>query len=123
MPLSRIKLPDALARRHLLEGKLDSAKALALARAYLEAGREVEAVDFIAAAAADGDSSGDANKALVELSETALVRGDAFLMRIVVRALGIEPSAETWQALADAATQAGRLRDAESAQRLATVGK
>lgn len=125
MPLSSLKLPDALARRHLLEGNLDSDKALALARTYLDAGREVEAIDFLAAAktAADGGSDSDAHKVLVELSEEALARGDAFLMRIVIRALGTEPSAQTWQALADAATEAGRPRDAETAQRLATVGQ
>ena len=112
--LAHIKLPDPLTRRHLLEGGLDPQKARSYAEAYLAAGREVEAVDFLAMA--EGHDELDA------LQQSALERGDVFLMRIASGALGVEPSSATWTALASAASAAGRERDAESAQRLATVG-
>jgi hypothetical protein len=115
-----MKLPDPLSRRHLLEGGLESAKALALARAYLEDGREIEAVDFLAAVGPDSNS--EAYEALSQLQAAALERGDVFLMRAASAALDEEPSAETWRAMAEAASGAGRLRDAETAERLATVG-
>jgi hypothetical protein len=113
-------LPDPLSRRHLLDGALEASKALALANQYLEEGREVEAVDFFAVAHAA--SSDEARAALVTLRDAALERGDVFLMRVSSRALGEEPAQEIWQAVADAATRGGRLKDAETAHRLATVG-
>ena len=48
--MATVKLPDALARRHLLEGGVDPAKALGIAEAYLEAERELEAIAFLRAA-------------------------------------------------------------------------
>ncbi len=119
--MARLKLPDPLSRRHLLEGRLDEAKALALARAYLDADREVEAIDFLSAAGGAGND--EAAGLLRELQAAALSRGDVFLMKAVSRALAEEPSNATWRALADAASAAGRLRDAETAARLATVGE
>ena len=118
--MASTKLPDPLARRHLLEGGLDPSKALELAKAYLEAGREVEAVDFLGAAFAE--SAEPARSELATLQEAAVERGDVFLMRAASRALDQEPSAARWQSLADAATRLGRARDAETALRLATVG-
>ena len=41
------RIPDPLKRRHLVEGDLDPAKALALAEAYLAEGRSQEAVAFL----------------------------------------------------------------------------
>ena len=122
--MAGLKLPDPLSRRHLLEGDLEPAKALALAKAYLEDGREVEAVDFLAAvlAAVGPDSNAEASEALCELQAAALERGDVFLMRAASTALDREPSAETWRALAEAASRAGRPQDVETAERLATVG-
>lgn len=111
--MARSKLPDPLARRHLLEGDLDAGKARAIGEAYLEFGREVEAVDFLA--------RGDATEALEGLWAAALERGDVFLMRAVTRALGADASAEEWTKLAEAAAAHGRERDAETARRLATV--
>ena len=108
-----MKLPDPLARRHLLEGDLDSVKALAYGEAYLEAGREVEAVDFLGVA--------EANELLAGLQVAAVERGDVFLMRIASAALSDEPSSERWTQLADVASAAGRERDAETGRRLATV--
>lgn len=114
-----MKLPDPLSRRHLLDGSLEASKALALARAYLEEGREVEAIDFLAVARSQ--SNEEARAALSGLRDEALERGDVFLLRVSSGALGEEPSRSTWQSLADAATRAGRSKDAETAQRLATV--
>ena len=118
--MASIKLPDPLSRRHLLEGSLEASKAMALAKAYVEDGREVEAVDFFAAA--DPSSNEEAHTALVALRDVALEQGDVFLMRIASGALEEDPSQDTWQALADAATRAGRPKDAEAALRLAAVG-
>jgi hypothetical protein len=118
--VAKLKLPDALTRRHLLEGGVDPAKALAIAEAYLEAERELEAIAFLRAAE---PASNDRARSLLEgLRDGAAERGDVFLMRIVTGALGDEPSSETWKAVARAATEAGRLQDAETAERLATVG-
>jgi len=107
------KIPDPLSRRHLLEGGLDAAKARSIAEAYLENGREVEAVEFLAKAEAD--------ETLAELAARAIERGDVFLLKSASGALGKEASSDQWTALAEAARQNGRERDAETAQRLATV--
>jgi hypothetical protein len=118
--LANLKLPDPLSRRHLLEGGLDSTKALALAMAYLEDGRDIEAIDFLSAI--DLDSSTEARQLLESLQSAALDRGDVFLMRAASAALDDEPSAETWRSLAAAALRADRAQDVETAERLATVG-
>jgi hypothetical protein len=118
--LASTKLPDPLSRRHLLEGGLETSKALELAKLYLEAEREVEAVDFLAAALADENA--EARTQLESLQAMAVERGDVFLMRSASRALDQEPARDVWQSLADTATRLGRERDAETALRLATVG-
>jgi hypothetical protein len=112
-PLAKTKLPDPLSRRYLLESELDPAKARALADAYLEAGREIEAIEFFARAGAE--------EPLRALQGAAIGRGDVFLMKMASAALDEEPTSETWQTLQRAATAAGRERDAEMASRLATV--
>jgi hypothetical protein len=111
--LATKKFPDPLSRRHLLEGEMDAARAGALAKDYLEAGREIEAIEFFA-------KSGDRD-ALKALQAVAIERGDVFLMKAASAGLGEEASKERWQALATAARNAGRPRDEESALRLATV--
>lgn len=111
--MARSKLPDPLARRHLLEAKLEAGKARALAEAYLELGREIEAIDFLRQA--------DAVDAIESLEQAALERGDVFLMKKAAQALGRDPSPERWRTLSEAASRAGRARDAETAARLATV--
>lgn len=118
--MAKGKLPDALARRHLLEGGLDASKALAIAEGYLEAEREIEAIDFLRAA--DPAANERARELLAGLRDGALERGDVFLMRLVTAAMDEEPSSETWKAMARAATEAGRAHDAETAERLASVG-
>ncbi|MEZ4330785.1 MAG: hypothetical protein R3F35_03480 [Myxococcota bacterium] len=111
--MARSKLPDPLAKRHLLEARLDAGKARALADEYLALGREIEAIDFLVQAGA--------TEAIEALEQAALERGDVFLMKKVALAFGRDPSPERWRALSDAATRAGRARDAETAARLATV--
>ena len=112
--MANVKLPDPLARRHLLEGKIDAGKARAIGEAYLAAEREIEAVDFLARA--------EATDALEALQASALERGDVFLYRAVSGALGANVEPSTWSRLAEIATGAGRELDAETARRLATVG-
>ena len=111
--MANLTLPDPLARRHLMEGGLDPQKARAYGEAYLAEGREIEAIDFFAMA--------DAKEPLAALQSEAVQRGDVFLMRAASRALDDEPNSATWTRLAEAASAAGRERDAETAQRLATV--
>ena len=108
------KLPDPLARRHLLEGTLDPAKARAYGEAYLAAGREVDAIDFL--------SRGGDSEAIEKLEVAAVERGDAFLLRVASHARGVDPTAATWQQLANRATELGRERDADTALRMVTVG-
>lgn len=111
--MATTKLPDPLSRRHLLEGELEPAKAQAFAAAYLEAGRELDAIEFLAKA--------EDRDALVTLQTAAVERGDVFLMKAVCRGLDEELEAARWQAVADAAARNGRHRDAEAALRLAAV--
>ena len=113
--MAKLKLPDPLSRRHLLEGGLDPAKALAYGEAYLAADREIEAIDFL--------ELGEARELLEGLRTLALERGDVFLMRAASRAMGDEPSAATWRQLAEAAAAMGRKHDSEAALRQATVGE
>ena len=111
--MARSNLPDPLAKRHLLEAELEPAKARALADGYLALSREIEAIDFLKRA--------NATEVLEALQQTALERGDVFLLRRVAQALERDPSREQWRVLASAAAAAGRERDAETASRLATV--
>lgn len=111
--MARTKLPDPLSRRHLLEGEVDPRKAAEWAALYLEEGREVEAIEFLARA--------QDREALVELQAKAVARGDVFLMKAASAGLGEEPTGDRWNELAQAARARGRHRDAESALRLAAV--
>ena len=111
--MAETKLPDPLSRRHLLDGDTDPSRIKALGTAFLEAGREIEAIEFLARAK-DRES-------LEALQDAAVERGDVFLMKSASAALSEEPSVERWRALAEGATAAGRLRDAEAAHRLAAV--
>lgn len=113
--MAQVKLPNPLARRHLLEGGLDPAKAKAIGEAYLAADREVEAVDFLEIA--------KAHETLEGLRERSIEAGDVFLVRAVSAALGDELTAQAWSRCAEAAVAAGRERDAETARRLATIGE
>ena len=94
------KIPNPLERRHLLERELSPARALSLAEAYLEADRPLESVAFLALA--------DADEKLAELVETATEAGDAFLLKSVADARGVEVDSATWSRLAAAAEAAGK---------------
>lgn len=103
------KIPDPLSRRHLLEKDLSEAQVRATADAYLEAGRTVEAIDFLAKA--------EALDRLAELRTTAVETGDYFLLRAVARASREPATRAEYAALADAADAAGKEVYASDARR------
>jgi len=107
--MARPEIPNPMERRHLLERNLDREQALAIAEAYLEKGRRVEAVGFLAKA-----REFDRLRALQGEAEA---EGDAFTVRMISSALGEEPSAESWNRVADAAEASGKLRYAKTARR------
>jgi hypothetical protein len=109
--MAKKKLPDPLRRRHMVEGELDPARALQIGEAYLEEGRAIEAVAFLAKA--------EAREQLAALREQAVKDGDAFLLRELSAVLMEEIDAATWQALAEAARSAGKDRYAAEASRQA----
>jgi len=102
-------IPDPLERRHLIERALEPARALAIAEAYLAGERAQEAVAFLARA--------KATDRLEALGQQAVEQGDPFLLREVTSALGREPDAASWRALAEAAAGAGKDRYAGEARR------
>ncbi|MCP3983152.1 MAG: hypothetical protein GY723_02115 [bacterium] len=104
-----IRLPDPLKRRHLVEGEIDSAKALALAEAYLEEGRQQEAIVFLARA--------DATDRLEALLEEAVLAGDAFLVRQVAEAMDQEVPEAKWARVEERARELGKDRYASEASR------
>jgi hypothetical protein len=107
--VARSKLPDPLARRHLVERELPAAQALEIATAYLAEGRRVEAVDFLRKAAA--------HDRLVALRAEAIAHGDAFLLRQVAGAMSQPIARDEWQSLHRAAEATGRERYAAEARR------
>jgi hypothetical protein len=107
------RAPDPLKRRHLVEEALAAPKALAIAEAYLAAGRRFDALAFLAKAGA--------RERLVALAREAVAEGDLFLVREIGALLGEEPGAETWNAVAEAAAAAGKERYAAEARRLAAA--
>lgn len=108
------QIPDPLKRRHLIEGEIDPAKALALAEAYLEEGRDQEAVAFLARAGA--------TERLETLFETAVLAGDAFLVRQAAEGLDREVPAATWSRVETRARELGKDRYAAEAKRQAARG-
>ena len=109
------KIPNPLARRHQLEKDLPAAQSLAIAEAYIEAGRVVEALDFLRKA--------EAEDRLLEVARDAMAAGDAFLFRSTAAALDKEPGRDEWLALAEAAASAGKDQYAAEARRQAEVGE
>lgn len=105
----RVRLPDALTRRHLLERTLGKAQAQRIAEGYLAQDRVAEAVAFLRKAEDD--------ERLQSLREQATVEGDAFLLRQVAAAQGKPPEVEEWRAVAEAAQARGKLRYAADAER------
>ncbi len=113
--MGKSKIPGPLERRHLIERELSADRALAIAEAYLEQGRSVEAVEFLAKA--------EAHERLAELRHEAVATGDVFLMRAVAEMLEEPPEREEWAALATAAAAAGKDRYAAEAGRQAERGE
>lgn len=108
------RIPDPLKRRHLVEGETDAAKALALAEAYLEEGRQQESIVFF--------SRAGATEQLERLLEEAVEAGDAFLVRQVAEALERTLSAVTWARVEAQARKLGKDRYATEANRQAGRG-
>lgn len=113
--MARSRLPDPLDRRHVLARGLAPEKAGRIADAYLEEGRRVEALDFLAKA--------EASEKLAELRRAAVAEGDLFLLRAAARVGGEPVSAEEYRQVAAAARAAGKLRYAQDAERLAEAGE
>lgn len=111
--MARSPIPDALQRRHLVEGSLDPARARAIAEAYRAEGRAVEALAFLRLA--------DDQEGLAQVRDEALAAGDVFLLREAAAALGEEIPASTWWKLAEAAAAHGKEHYATEARRMAAA--
>ncbi len=107
------RVPNPLKRRHLIEQKLDPAKARKIADAYLEEGRRFEAIAFLQKA--------EDREALASLRAAAVEEGEPFLLRQSCRALDEEPSADEWRSVARRAREEGRIVEAEDAERQASA--
>lgn len=107
--MARSRIPDPLERRHLVERPLEPSRARAIAEAYLERERRIDAVAFLVRAGAD--------ERLDALAAEAVEAGDAFLLETMARERRTTPDAETWRALAARAREAGLLEYATSAER------
>jgi hypothetical protein len=111
--MARPVIPDPLTRRHLVEGELDPKKALRIAEAYLEEGRDCDAVPFLGKA--------EAREQLEAVRERAVESGDAFLLRQASGALGDKPGPERWRSLAANARRLGKEVSARDAERQAEL--
>jgi hypothetical protein len=106
------KIPDPMERRHLLAKSLDAKAAIGIADAYLAEDRPVEALDFLAKV--------DAHDRIEAMVEQAIEAGDAFLLKSIHEALGLEQlQRDQWERLAAAADAAGKTLYASLAQRIA----
>jgi hypothetical protein len=113
--MAKSKIPDPLARRHLIEREQPPAQSLRLAEAYLAEGRTLEAVEFLRKA-------GEKDK-LAAIRAEAVAAGDSFLVRIAAAALGEPVDRESWRQVAGAAEAAGKQRYAADARRQAARGE
>ncbi len=113
--MAKSRIPDPLARRHLIERELDPSRALRIAEAYLEEGRAFEAAHFLHKAGA--------SERLEALWTEALRSGDAFLLRTLAGLTGREPTRDEWRALAEAAAAEGKERYAVEARRQVERGE
>jgi hypothetical protein len=112
--VAKSKIPGALERRHLIVKSQDASKDLAIAEVYLDAGRAIEALEFLAKAGA--------SERLAELRATAVREGDAFLLRRVADTAALLPTKEEWSSLAAAAEGLGKDAYATEAHRQAGRG-
>ena len=113
--MAKSVIPDPLKRRHLVEQDLESSQSQEIADAYLQEGRALEAVEFLAKC--------DSEEPLQALAEEAVATGDAFLLKQVAAALKRDFEASTWLSLAEAAEAAGKLQYAETARRQARASE
>ena len=95
-----VKIPDPLKRRHVLESPPEGAKALAVAEAYLEQGRRLEALLFLKYA--------DAQDRLDAIYEEGIAEGDAFLVRECAAVMEREIDGREWRRVAEAAASLGK---------------
>ncbi len=107
--MAKSKLPGPIERRHLVERDLSTAQALRYAEAYLEEGRDQDAVEFLVKA--------EAEEQLEAMRQRSIETGDVFLLRTLSAATGVTPDHEQWQQLAEAAAAAGKERYAAEALR------
>ncbi len=107
--MARMRMPDAIQRREILEQKLDPAKASTYAETYLEQDRVFEALAFL-------DKAGELDRVRT-IRDEAIRAGDVFLLREAAARCGEEPEADTWRALAEAAAAAGKDAYAQEARR------
>jgi len=113
--VAKSKIPGPIERRHLIERDLSAAQALRYAEAYLEEGRDQDAIEFLVKAGAE--------EQLEAMRRRSIEAGDAFLLRMVSAATGIAAGREQWKTLAEAAAAAGKERYAEEALRYAGRGE
>ncbi|MDH3521870.1 MAG: hypothetical protein OEM49_15585 [Myxococcales bacterium] len=113
--MAKSKIPGPLERRHLIERNLAPDRALAIAEAYLQDGRSVEAVDFLAKA--------NALDRLEALRREAIEAGDVFVFRAAAQGMQRPPDREEWRSLAKAAARLGKDRYALEATRQADRGE
>lgn len=107
--MARRVIPNPLERRHVLEGKLDAARALKIGEAYLAEDRIIESIAFLRIA-----SAGDR---LDELRRRAIETGDAFLLREVARAQERPAAPAEWAELVSGAAAAGKRLYEDDARR------
>ena len=112
--MAKSKIPNPLERRHLIEKELSPEKSRAIAEAYLEHGRVIEALEFLQGA--------EAEERLAELRREAIEIGDAFALRAIGAAMEQAPGRDEWEALAAAASRAGKQLYAAEATRQAERG-
>ncbi len=112
--MAKSKIPDAIERRHLIDRDLKPAQALRQAEAYLEVGRDQDAIAFLLKA--------EATDQLEAMRARAIGSGDVFLFRSVSNALGVTSERDEWRAISEAARAAGRDRYADEARGMADRG-
>ena len=109
--MAKSKLPNAIERRHLIDRDLKPAQSLRYAEAYLEEGRDQDAIDFLVKA--------EATDQLEAMRKRAIDSGDVFLFRSVSTAMGVTSERDEWRSLSKAARAAGRERYADEAMGMA----
>ncbi len=113
--MAKSKIPNAIERRHLIDRDLKPAQSLRYAEAYLEVGRDQDAIEFLVKA--------EATEQLEAMRKRALESGDVFLFRTVSSALGVTSERHEWRSVSEAARAAGRGRYADEAMGMAERGE